>query len=99
MERFKLGDGRFLLIHGKKECAGRNCVIHNPSTHPLSKAPLKWREDRGIMERICEHGIGHPDPDDLAYKEMILGDHYSAFQFGIHGCDGCCMGEDYEDND
>jgi hypothetical protein len=33
------------------------------------------------MERICPHGIGHPDPDDPAFKNPIE---------GVHGCDGCC---------
>lgn len=93
MERFKLANGRYLLVHSKKECRGRFCVIHNPSEHPLSKAPLLWREDRGFMERLCPHGIGHPDPDDLAYKKSILGDHYEAFSFDTHGCDGCCIRE------
>jgi hypothetical protein len=41
--------------------------------------PLHWRYDRGILERICPHGVGHPDPDDKASASD-----------GIHGCDGCC---------
>ena len=40
--------------------------------------PQHFRDDRGIMERICPHGVGHPDPDDY-----LAGD-------GMHGCDGCC---------
>lgn len=43
--------------------------------------PQNWRSDRGIMERICEHGVGHPDPDDPK-----AGNKYEA----VHGCDGCC---------
>jgi hypothetical protein len=34
------------------------------------------------MERICEHGCGHPDPDD---HRILTGE-----DDGIHGCDGCC---------
>jgi hypothetical protein len=34
------------------------------------------------MERICEHGIGHPDPDD---RRIRTGE-----DMGDHGCDGCC---------
>lgn len=34
------------------------------------------------MERICKHGIGHPDPDDLKVQ--------SSWAEGVHGCDGCC---------
>lgn len=37
-----------------------------------------WRADRRIMERLCKHGIGHPDPD-------------SRDPDGTHGCDGCCI--------
>lgn len=49
--------------------------------------PQFWRDDRGLMERICSHGIGHPDPDDLAYKIRTGGDDAE----GVHGCDGCCF--------
>jgi hypothetical protein len=41
-----------------------------------------WREDKGAFERICPHGIGHPDPADRYYK-------FNEYN-GIHGCDGCC---------
>jgi hypothetical protein len=37
------------------------------------------------MERICPHGVGHPDPDDAAYH-IRIGQGYKT----IHGCDGCC---------
>jgi hypothetical protein len=47
--------------------------------------PMRWRDDKGQMERICPHGVGHPDPDDAAYRER-LGQGYK----NIHGCDGCC---------
>lgn len=68
-----------------------NCCIHNPSKHPLDSAKMNWRGDRGLMERICEHGIGHPDPDDIAYKRRTQGDRYAS-AMAIHGCDGCCRG-------
>lgn len=52
---------------------------------------MNWRADKGIMERVCRHGVGHPDPDDLIVKSRPeLAD--------IHGCDGCCrFGEDTMD--
>lgn len=76
------GTGQRLMdIHDREECDGRPCVIHNPSDHVMRDWPTHWREDRGLMERICEHGIGHPDPDSRAY--LSVGG-------GIHGCDGCC---------
>lgn len=80
-ERYLTGTGQHLLVHNQEECKGEYCVIHNPSHHALSNALTHWREDRKIMERICEHGVGHPDPDGLVGKP----EYYS-----IHGCCGCC---------
>jgi hypothetical protein len=46
------------------------------------------RWDRyGLLEDICEHGIGHPniywlDEHDPQGLKMM----------GVHGCDGCCHG-------
>lgn len=37
------------------------------------------------MERLCKHGIGHDDPDDLEYRKSV-----GMEASGIHGCDGCC---------
>jgi hypothetical protein len=84
-----LHDGRTMLVHMPTACEGRACCIHNPSMHVLDTAPLTWRSDTRTMERVCPHGIGHPDPDDLAWKRVELGDD-EAWGFGIHGCDGCC---------
>jgi len=43
--------------------------------------PVYWRDDRKIVERICVHGIGHPDPDQADFL----------IDAGMtHGCDGCC---------
>lgn len=66
-------------VHDETKCWGTACVVHNPSEHHLRDWPLYWRNDRKIFERICPHGVGHPDPDDVAYT----GD-------GVHGCDHCC---------
>lgn len=73
-------------VHPAVVCKGRPCALHNPSEHELSGAPLDWRGDRRIMERVCQHGVGHPDPDDAAYRAS-KGDHDT-----VHGCDGCCAG-------
>lgn len=86
MQPIELGTGQALWVHDPEKCAGRHCSIHNPSDHPLKNAPLNWRSDRAIMERICEHGIGHDDPDDLEYRRK----HRPGDSSGIHGCDGCC---------
>ena len=74
-----------IRTHADGECALEHCAIHNPSTHPLMDAPLHYRVDRGILERICKHGVGHDDPDDLAFRESV-GREAS----GVHGCCGCC---------
>ncbi len=77
-----------LVTHGATKCAGEYCCIHNPSDHHMREWPMRWRDDKGQMERICPHGVGHPDPDDAAYRER-LGQGYK----NIHGCDGCCDGD------
>ena len=48
------------------------------TNHSMRGFPQLWREDRRIMERICPHGVGHPDPDDVLNQDRV------------HGCDGCC---------
>ena len=42
-----------------------------------------------LMERICPHGIGHPDPDHLSHTERVHGLEAMLIE-AIHGCDGCC---------
>jgi hypothetical protein len=80
------GDTILVNVHPESKCAGRPCVLHSPSDHHMREWPTLWRADTGIMERTCPHGIGHPDPDDLAYHETLLGHYWLA----VHGCDGCC---------
>jgi hypothetical protein len=46
-----------------------------------------------MMERICPCGVGHPDPDDLAFKKRMGMDDSE----GIHGCCGCCTGKNIEE--
>lgn len=79
-------------IHPPDKCKGERCCIHNPSDHPLKDAPLQLRADRWpLMERRCEHGVGHPDPDSVDYIQRTLpGGRESAEYEGVHGCDGCC---------
>jgi len=90
---YTTGTGQKIVgVHPESECAGRACVIHNPSDHPMRDWPTSFR-GYGLfeigpprMERICPHGVGHPDPDDLAYHLYVRGDESA----GVHGCDGCC---------
>ncbi len=85
-ETYETGTGQLLQVHAREDCSGR-CPIHAPSNHSLRTVPTHWRDDRGLMERICEHGIGHPDPDDL-YFRVTHGEGVEGA--GVHGCDGCC---------
>lgn len=78
--------GQLLMwVHGPEKCAGRGCSIHHPSNHHMKNWPRHYRFDRALMERLCEHGVGHPDPDDVAYHKS---QGFNAV--GVHGCDGCC---------
>ena len=88
MEKYKTGTGQIINVHEEKDCKGKNCVIHNPSDHLMKDWPTHWRDDRSLMERFCKCGVGHPDPDDLAFKASLGMD---ARVEGIHGCCGCCM--------
>jgi hypothetical protein len=72
-------------VHPGAVCEGRPCVIHNPTDHHMRTWPLLWRDDRAIFERVCEHGVGHPDPDQFDYWRDIGQEAQ-----GVHGCDGCC---------
>lgn len=74
-----------IRVHSKRFCEPP-CPFHAPSDHPLKDAPMHLRMDKGgLVERICEHGVGHDDPDSAAYMRK----HGQGWA-GIHGCDGCC---------
>lgn len=89
MEKYTTGTGQNLLVHYKGDCTGEHCVIHNPSSNCMSSFPTHWRYDRAMMERICPHGVGHPDPDDVEYASTHLNKDQMRY-YTIHGCDGCC---------
>jgi hypothetical protein len=76
------GSRTTLRHHGSSTCQ-LPCPFHGPSNHPLKDSAMHWRADRGILERICQHGVGHPDPDSLAFHSD---------DSGIHGCciERCC---------
>lgn len=66
-----------LLTHPREKCDGRGipCCIHSPSDHHMRTWEMNWRGDTGVMERICPHGTGHPDPDHMAYVRSLTPDH------------------------
>lgn len=91
LNEFVLPDGRRLLgVHDGDQCSGL-CVIHNPidETDHTFEWPLIWRTDRGIFERACPHGIGHPATEQIAFWNRSMSPEDAEAQ-RIHGCDGCC---------
>lgn len=98
---FNLDEGQFAFvgaggahlagIHAESEdCGERGCVAHNPddaATANVESWPYNWREDRGLMERVCSHGVGHPDPDTARFNDRI-----GLKSANIHGCCGCDCG-------
>lgn len=87
--RYFMPDGSELVnVHSPTQCHGRVCIVHSPTNHHMIDWKLHWRMDRGIFERICSHGIGHPDPDQLPYWEEI-----GRPEEGVHGCCGCCFAD------
>lgn len=66
-----------LRVHPRSQCEGRGipCCIHDPSGHHMRTWPMNWRGDTGVMERICPHGCGHPDPDHMAYVRSLTPEH------------------------
>lgn len=84
--------GSVFKTHGVTACGNyeggseEHCAIHNPSDHHMVTWPAVFRMDKfALIERECEHGIGHPDPDSLEYFDQAgitgLADHH---------CDLCC---------
>lgn len=89
MERWTDDTGQELIVHAKDKCGSSYCSIHKPSNSTMSLWKRHYRADRGLMERICEHGVGHPDPDHMRFLREEVG--ISSMHEFTHGCDGCCM--------
>lgn len=91
MSTYTTGTGQKIVgVHAEtKDCQTFGCSIHNPTDPNKDTMPTHWRGDRGLMERICEHGVGHPDQDHLNWLARTYGVH-KAYDEGVHGCDGCC---------
>lgn len=80
-------------------CWEEGCSVHNPTKHHMSGWPQNYRDPRvematmglhpGLMERVCEHGVGHPDPDHMRWYASCHTKEETRDE-GIHGCDGCC---------
>lgn len=58
---------------------------------------MKWTKTiraSGLIEWVCEHGVGHPDYESAVYLNTH-GHEGSRGTWGIHGCDGCCSRDDF----
>lgn len=91
-------DGTRLYVHGDctteweidgKKVALPACPIHNEPDWALKGAPILYRHDVDVIERICLHGTGHPDIAYLAFISALYGEQAAATR-GVHGCCGCC---------
>jgi len=88
-EEYETGTGQLVPVHAKENCQDSHCVIHNPSDHNMKYFPTNWRRHEYLMERVCPHGIGHPDPDHIQFMRDTAGEKVAETQ-SVHGCDGCC---------
>jgi len=82
-----------IRYHKKALCKGQVCIFHNPTEHKMRDWPMNLRTDAWaapLIERMCPHGVGHPDPDSVAFMDRNLSPKSKKYGFGIHGCDGCC---------
>lgn len=79
-----------LKVHPNSWCEGEVCAIHHPSAHHMATWTQMYRADRRppVMERICAHNLGHPDPDDLT---VLRKDGAAGVAARGHPCDGCCI--------
>ena len=84
-----------LRTHPATQCEGEICCIHNQTSHAMRAFPQHWRWDRQMMERVCPHGVGHPDPDHIDFVRRTRGDEVADFE-SVHGCCGerCCTPEE-----
>ena len=95
-EKDFLKRGKF---HSKEVCVAsrvkgtpEHCFLHNPSEHKMRDWPIVVRSTT-LIERTCEHGVGHPDPDSAAYLNWYYKVEKTQHGWGVHGCDGCCTPE------
>jgi len=83
------GGWRYSSVHPENDsCRKDGCMVHNPDADWIGNIenwPYSPRAD-GRMERVCPHGVGHPDPNAARYLEKVAPN----LAPWVHGCDGCC---------
>ena len=70
------GGQKLRKVHSPIRCEGRHCCIHWPSNHHMVGWEMQFAE--GYMNRVCQHGQQHPDPDNYPKN------------WWPHNCDSCC---------
>jgi len=91
MAAFLTTTGVRLNVHSRGDCDGNGCTIHAPSDHHMKDWPTDWRGTGTGMERVCSHGVGHPDPDHVNFLRRRRLDRF-ADSCLRHGCcsERCC---------
>lgn len=82
----KTKKGKLLKDHSSQ--MRRQKILIKKKWPPAQWAVQQIFRDNGMIEDICEHGVGHPN---RAWLEKYPSPHN-----GIHGCDGCCCKEKNE---
>lgn len=47
------------------------------------------RRETGLVEAVCQHGVGHPTPGSIAVMNAF-GPPGARGSWGVHSCDSCC---------
>lgn len=58
----------------------------------LRKGWKRLTRASGLVEQVCPHGCGHPDPDSIRRMDQA-GAPGNRGTWGVHGCDGCCLSD------
>lgn len=58
----------------------RNEIIESNDPRLLIRETL-------LVEKLCQHGVGHPVGHLTTWNDSWM---------GVHGCDGCCFATDFE---
>lgn len=58
-----------------------------------AKKQTHEHRDDGRIERLCIHGVGHPTPASCRKADRAWG--WEPGTASVHGCDECCLTEDF----
>lgn len=83
-EQHLLESGQLLRTHGRLNCIGEWCAIHQPMPGPWTRWPRYWDSYQERVVRICPCGCEHPVAE--MYVMAILA--RSGFRSVAHQCCG-----------